>query len=932
MATGGGKSLCFQIPPLVLNKPAIVISPLISLMQDQVMALNARGIKACFLGTAQTDQRITEDAWAGKYKFIYITPELAMHRLASLSKLQAVRGLSLVAIDEAHCVSEWGVFFRREYRQLGELRDHLTDVPFIALTATATPRVRDDIVTNLRLDRNKLDRWLESFERPNLMFEVAPKGPTYAFSFRSLVEEMVAEAARPGGKIDPTIIYTISRKESEEIAHHLQYQRGIDAGKIGIYHAERPASERQATHAGFLRDTISVVCCTIAFGMGVDKSNVRRVVHYGMPSSLEAYYQHAGRAGRDGLYAKCLLLFGHSDSTSHCSIRNQDEVENPTFLAGLESMRQYCYTRECRHRQMVNHFEPDSFQVNPATGRCTGGCDNCSKLDDSDDLLIDLTKEARLMLATLKYLDGFFGLKKALLILRGSNSKEVKEHWKHWKLSGGSSRVYGAGSSRSEAWWSGLVHILHTYDLVSSETRAGTGSSGRSYSVVIPTHRGIQFLNLPNSETFMAAPTRAMLEEQQYEALRGEAVAAAAAAAAATAQQGTAEDEVQKLFHKLSELRQLFAASSDIAPTMVISDSALWEVARKRPSDLTLLAACEGCGNLFIQKFGAAFIAVVVEFCGHSINLHANSGWKAARPVDSARLAPGSALPAHLSKLLNEAKTAATEAYSRFAQGETMGHLASAGREKKPINLMTVAGYLADAAAAGVSMDWKRLTAECVLHENLGKQIGNAVLTHGADGFRAVRDALPFKPEYGHIKVVAAMMFREEHWFNRNEMEGGEVAGDGSQVEQTEKVLVKKEKHENVDGNADDCVGASAEEELPTAIKRQRVNYNIEVDAINIKPSSPSLEGETTPPFRVDADTVLTWLERHGPATGPALLDSFAGGENNEQRRRQELRKRISAVLTQLMDSYDVCRKGGMAATSDVIDLDKDSLTMYMAI
>ena len=378
MATGGGKSLCYQVPPLALNMPAIVVSPLISLMQDQVMALEARGTKACYLGSAQSDRQVEVDAWAGKYSFIYITPELAMSRIQALSNLRSRFGIALVAVDEAHCVSEWGLDFRPEYRQLADLRRHLTGVPFMALTATATPQVRDDIVSNLRLDSFKLDRWVQSFERPNLKFEVCRKSGSMASSLKPLADEITAQAQQNGGIIEPTIVYTVTRRETQEVADVLSSHSGL-VGKVGVYHGDMSPGERYRVHAAFLRDQLSIVCCTLAFGMGVDKSNVRRVVHYGMPSSLEAYYQQAGRAGRDGLPAKCILLWSQGDVGTLTAIKDPSrmtEAAAATFHAGLESMFKYATAGQCRHATMVNHFDPESFNPGP-DGRCTGGCDVC---------------------------------------------------------------------------------------------------------------------------------------------------------------------------------------------------------------------------------------------------------------------------------------------------------------------------------------------------------------------------------------------------------------------------------------------------------------------------------------------------------------------------------------------------------------------------
>ena len=250
-------------------------------MQDQVMALNARNISACFLGSAQTDPRVAIDAWNGKYSFIYVTPELAVNRLSSLADLHRRVGLALLAIDEAHCVSEWGLDFRPEYRQLHTIRQHLQGVPIMALTATATPRVRSDIVTNLQLASSNLDQWVQSFERPNLYFEVCRKGTSMAATLRPMLDDIA---------VQPTIIYCVTRRETQAVADILSAHTPL-TGRVGVYHADLPMAERHRVHAAFMRDQITVVCCTIAFAMGIDKSNVRKVIHYGIASSLEGYYQ-----------------------------------------------------------------------------------------------------------------------------------------------------------------------------------------------------------------------------------------------------------------------------------------------------------------------------------------------------------------------------------------------------------------------------------------------------------------------------------------------------------------------------------------------------------------------------------------------------------------------------------------------------------------
>lgn len=891
MATGGGKSLCYQVPPLALNMAAIVISPLISLMQDQVMALDARGIRACYLGSAQSDRQVEVDAWAGKYSFIYITPELAMNRLRALSDLRSRVGLALVAVDEAHCVSEWGLDFRPEYRQLADLRRHLTGVPFLALTATATPQVRDDIVRNLQLDTASLDCWVQSFERPNLKFEVSRKSGSMASSLQPLIEEIAAQAEQSGGLVEPTIVYTVTRRETQEVAEVLRSHPAL-ASKVGVYHGDMSVGERYKVHAAFLRDQLSIVCCTLAFGMGVDKSNVRRVVHYGMPSSLEGYYQQAGRAGRDGLPAKCTLLWSQADAGTHAAIKDPLKMTMAaadTYNSGIASMLNYATTGGCRHAAMVNHFDPGTFKPSGTEGKCTGGCDNCASTGPGAAERQDVTKEAMLMLSVLDKLGGYFGLAKALLILRGSRSKDVRDQWKTWRLRDGTV-LWGAGTHKGDEWWKGMSDILMSQGLAAMETRSS--NMGRSYAVTVSTTLGKDFLASHSPGPIMAVLTAAMKKEEKW--------VVEAQQAAEKAQQGDSvvKDEVEKLYRELVQLRQGIAASADIAPTMILSDMALRQVAEKRPSDVNHLRSCEGCGLAFIQRYGAAFVAAINSFCSNSSVLKVGNGWRSARPVTVS-----SALPPHLEKLLAEPKTAAIEAYRRFSQGETLGNIATVGRPK-PINPMTVAGYIADAAGAGVSVDWARLAGEAALTEPLGRQIGAAVQVHGTEGFRAVRQILPDSVEYAQIKIVAGMMARGEFWFSKSQ--GGE---------------------ENIDKNNMSCNGSTdAVHDLPDAsacgddgdvarvMKRQRVS--------EIATPAPSRKS-------VDADTVLSWLSQNGPATGPQIATTFCETEEIEGE-KEVVRRELRCVLAGLMDDYAICRKGGNAATSGDVDLD-DGVTLYMA-
>jgi ATP-dependent DNA helicase RecQ len=358
LPTGGGKSLCFQIPGLLLPRLTVVVSPLIALMKDQVDSLHAAGVAATYLNsslTAAESSARLRGLHAGQYKLLYLAPERLM--LSGVLEDLQRWGVSLLAIDEAHCISEWGHDFRPEYRQIAALRNLFPKTPLLALTATATPRVREDIVTQLRLEKAR--RFVASFNRPNLTYRVEAKSKSYE-KVRFFIKSRRSEAG---------IIYCQSRKGAEELASKLA-DDGIPALP---YHAGLTTSERAKNQELFLRDKTNVICATIAFGMGINKSNVRFVIHYDLPKNIEGYYQETGRAGRDGLPSECLLLYSSGDAVKQRRFIDEktDPEERRIALEQLQQILHYAEAEQCRRSTLLDYFGETGSE-----GNC-GGCDNC---------------------------------------------------------------------------------------------------------------------------------------------------------------------------------------------------------------------------------------------------------------------------------------------------------------------------------------------------------------------------------------------------------------------------------------------------------------------------------------------------------------------------------------------------------------------------
>ncbi|MEP7014290.1 MAG: DNA helicase RecQ [Verrucomicrobiota bacterium] len=559
MPTGGGKSLCFQLPALMREGLTIVVSPLISLMKDQVDALQASGIAATFLNsTLDRDEAVTRlrGLNRGQYRMLYLAPERLM--LDTFLEKALNWNIAQFAIDEAHCISEWGHDFRPEYRELKKLRTHFPDVPLMALTATATERVRIDIVKQLKLREARC--YVASFNRPNLSYRVIPKSSPY--------EQLLAFLrSRPN---ENGIVYCASRKTAESLARNLN----DDAVSAKPYHAGLTPSERSKNQESFLRDDLRVVTATIAFGMGINKPNVRFVMHYDLPKNLESYYQETGRAGRDGLPSECVLLFSASDVVKQRHfIDEKGENEARIAREQLRQMVHYAETRECRRATMLRYFGEEYEKPS-----CEG-CDNCLSPRETFDGTIPAQKFLSCVHRVCSKSGFGFGLNHIVEVLTGANTQPVRQRG-HDQLS-----TYGIGRELKRDAWQALGRELLRLGLV--ECAPG------KFATLTLTPAGLDALRQRTPITLTKQIDIAAKPEK--------------------ARAGAIEcDEL--LFDRLRTLRRQIADERDVPAYVIFSDVSLREMARAYPTTENQFRKIAGVGEQKFRDFADLFLGEIKNY------------------------------------------------------------------------------------------------------------------------------------------------------------------------------------------------------------------------------------------------------------------------------------------------------------------------------
>ncbi len=686
LPTGGGKSLCYQAPAVVRGGTTVVVSPLIALMKDQVDGLQACGVPAIQIDSSQTaTERFAylQDIRDGAVRLVFVSPERLV--LTDFQRLLRDIDVRTFAIDEAHCISHWGHDFRPEYREMGRLRELFPAAAVHAYTATATERVRQDIIDQLALRAPEV--LVGNFDRPNLTYRVLPRQNQL-----KQVLEVIERHPEEGG-----IVYCISRREVDEVSAGLVKQ-GV---KAAAYHAGLSQEQRKQAQDAFIAEESDVVVATVAFGMGIDRSNIRFVLHASMPKSVEHYQQETGRAGRDGLPAECVLLYSGNDPRVWRSIIERSAQEGgagPDYVAGavrhLDHMDRYCRGATCRHRALVEYFG-QTYEI----ANC-GSCDLC--LNDTEEVP-DAVVVAQKILSCVARVNQGFGIGHVISVLRGEDTDNVRKRG-HDRLS-----TYGLLKEHSKP---GLRDWV--YQLI-----------GQGVLLQVGDDYPLLKLNDGSWEVMRGQrPVRLVQLARREKAVKAKA-------------EGVSWEGVDRdLFEALRVLRKRLADEKRVPPYVVFNDTTLREMARVRPSSLERMRAISGVGDTKLREFGQAFLDVVEEHCGGR-ELGRDQKHGSGRPPAEVKAAPAAAKP----NLQREA------AYDLFRRGASLDEVArQTGRARSTV-LDYLAQYIGDARPKSVA-PW--------VSEEVYQRVLAASRRLETQYLRPIFVALGEKVAYEEIRVVLA--------------------------------------------------------------------------------------------------------------------------------------------------------------------------------
>lgn len=759
MATGSGKSLCYQFPAIFSKKVVVVISPLISLMEDQVLAMNVANIRACYLGTAQTNKKeVLSHLLNGDYRLLYITPEFAETSINLLNKLNNQVGIVLFAIDEAHCVSQWGHNFRPEYRKLGNLKDQFPSIPFMALTATATPVVRTDIINSLHLKDARLI--CSSFDRKNLYFEVFNKSQSIRDDLLSIIPIIDGKPKFSG----PTIIYCPTKKMTESVAHT------ISSMKISctVYHSGISMFERKRAHRQFVDDYVEVIVATVAFGMGIDKPDVRHVIHYGAPNDIESFYQEAGRAGRDGSNSKCQIFYSQGDFA--ISIYHLQDVKNDEFckhkLKMIDKMKEFLLTTNCRRQFLLSYFDEN---INADEAECSKNCcDNCTKRLEKEkngcynqDSKVDYGEEAKLFFEVIEDLHGKYGYKKAVLILIGSNNKTLPDYLKKHRL-------YGKGKHKTENWWKDFFQALSFQNYVEQTPmqlpeqkyvllRTSLTPKAKAWLKEVKCSNSTPSLLIePITKLLKVRPRKEIMKKlEKTESFIKRELEEPTLLSTYVMEKSEQNDIVIDpkeeelkgiLYRNLMQLRNKIANSEQIAPYMVFSNKNLLDCVQCRPTTLENLGKLEDIPDSRIKKFGQKIVDFIKEFC-------AKNDLKYDLIQEENHM-----IPSNTDNLLKQLSNSEAQSYKMF---ELEGKDISEIKSLRCLAPSTIATHLTKAIKLGLPVNIERLGVTCEMKHLIEKTIFSPSINGNISRITPIKDLLPDNIGFDHIKIVIATLERK---------------------------------------------------------------------------------------------------------------------------------------------------------------------------